>query len=428
MPQREYNKNETDVTKKNKRIVLPIEIETYNKLRKDPKAFRCWLDEQIEQYPELFPADITEGYTLHSILPRSTKLPQVRLRRIQLKKKNEAGQAQLFTITPSAVLPYMVGLTDEVEKVLFLRKFGVPYWGLTYVFGRNDAYWYRLCTRFGAYDLVSTTIKDPTKIPENLLADEKHTRFNGLKGYIAMTVGRDCILGASLALQATSSALTQAYGRFKKEAQRLKPTYAPQTVNTDGWQATQNAWLSLFSTIIILECFLHAFLKIRDRCRHRFQHVYADLQQQVWDIYHASNPLVFRQQLADFQIWASKNLTGTALEAVEKLVAKGDAFILTFDYPQAYRTSNMIDRHMEPLARCLYSMRYFHGHWHSAERQIRSWALFHNFWPYCPRAKVSQQFSCPAHKLNGQVYHLNWLHNLLISTSAVGFPLNHRIR
>ncbi|MCB0213041.1 MAG: hypothetical protein KDJ52_27105 [Anaerolineae bacterium] len=57
---------------------------------------------------------------------------------------------------------------------------------------------------------------------------------------------------------------------------------------------------------------------------------------------------------------------------------------------------------------------------------MRSWALFHNFWPYCPRAKISQQFYSPVHKLNGHLYHSNWLHNLLISTSAVGFNLNHR--
>jgi hypothetical protein len=67
----------------------------------------------------------------------------------------------------------------------------------------------------------------------------------------------------------------------------------------------------------------------------RFQHLYADLQQQVWDIYHAPNPDAFRQQVADFQTWAAENLTGTALEAVEKLVAKREAFILAFDYPQS---------------------------------------------------------------------------------------------
>jgi hypothetical protein len=426
MPQRQYSKKQTKVTKKNKRITLPITLDVYNELKEDAATFRQWLDEMIKVYPELFPSDITSGYTLHDVLPASVKLSQVQLRRIRLNQQDENGQTQVFTIAPSDVLPYMVGLTDEVEKALFLRRFGVPFWGLSYVFGRNDDYWYRLSLSFARYEIVNTTVKDEDKLPEHLLADEKHVHFNGTKGYIATTVGQDCVLGASLALQADERALTHAYGYFKQEAQTLKPDYAPQTVNTDGWRATQKAWSTLFTSIVIIECFLHAFLKIRDRCKRHFKTLFDQIQQQVWDIYHAADPVSFRQQVEDFQAWAAQTLTGTALDAVEKLCAKTDSFILAFDHPDAYRTSNMIDRHMEPMARWLHRTRFFHGHWHSAERQIRTWALFHNFWPYCPRAKVSQQFYSPVHKLNGQLYHSNWLHNLLISTSAVGFNTNHR--
>jgi hypothetical protein len=428
MPQRQYSRKQTDVTRKNMRITLPIPLTDYNELKDDAGAFREWLDEMIENYPELFPADIEKGYTLHDVLPASRKLPQVQLRRIRLKEVSASGQAQVYTIASSDVLPYMVGLTDEVEKALFLRRFGVPLWALSYVFGRDDAYWYRLCTSFGRNEVVSTTLKSPADLPAHLLADEKHVRFNGTKGYIATTVGQDCVLGAALALQADTAALTKAYGVFKTEATTLKADYAPQTVNTDGWQATQNAWRSLFPAIVIIECFLHAFLKIRDRCKRRFRDVFAEIRKYVWDIYHAIDPDAFRQQVADFQAWAGQNLTGSALAAVEKLCAKTENFILAFDYPDAHRTSNMVDRHMEPLARWLFSARFFHGHWHSAELQVRSWALFHNFWPYCPRAAVSQHFISPAHKLNGTVYHANWLHNLLISTSAVGSTLNHRKR
>jgi hypothetical protein len=201
---------------------------------------------------------------------------------------------------------------------------------------------------------------------------------------------------------------------------------APLTVNTDGWRATQKAWSALFSSIVIIECFLHAFLKIRQCCQHRFKTLFSPIQHQVWDIYQAPDPHSFRQQVADFQAWASQNLSGPALEAVEKLGAKSETFIVAFAYPGAYRTSNMIDRHMVPLARWLDASLCFPGHWRSAELQIRTWVLFHNFWPYCPRAKISQHFSSPVHKLNGSVYHPNWLHNLLISSSAVGFNLNHR--
>lgn len=425
MPQRKYSKTRTKVAKPTKRITLPIELESYNPMVNDSAAFRKWLDQMIEQYPELFPEDLAAGYLLHDILPASVKMPGVRLRRIRLYQDDAEGQAQVLTIAPSEVLPYMTGYTDEVEKVLFLRRFGVPFWGLTYVFGRNDGYWERLSRRLGHYPIVSTTLKDPAKLPEHVLADEKHVHFNGQTAYIASRAAQDCVWGASLALNADETALTEAYGYFKQEAQTLAPDYAPQTVNTDGWLATQKAWQALFVTITIIECFLHAFLKIRDRCK-RLKTLFPQIKDYVWNIYHAADALDFRQQMIQFQVWAQQAVTGTALEAIEKLAAKTERFVLAFDYPQAYRTSNMIDRLMEPMARWLFSARAFHGHWRSAELQVRAWALCHNFWPYCPRAKVSQHYLSPAHKLNGFVYHQNWLHNLLISTSASGMRVNHR--
>ena len=419
MPQRKCNKTKDKVTRACKRVTLPIGQETYGQIIEDDQLFRRYLDQMIEQYPELFPAQINGGYRLHD-KRSSKKMAAVSLRRIKLNRLDEKGKVIVVTIAPSSVLPYMTGYTEEVEKALFLRRFGVPFWALTYVFGRNDQYWYRLSSHFGAYDIVQTTVKEPENMPSDVLADEKHVHLNGEKAYIATTVGGECVLGASLALKADSAELTQAYGHFQKEAQQFQPGYTPQTVNTDGWAATQKAWLTLFPLVVIIECFLHAFLKIRDRCQHKFQAVYPEIKQRVWDIYAAPDPDQFKQRLIAFKRWSQDVVTGTALEAIEKLCAKADSFLLAFDHPGAYRTSNMIDRHMEPMARWLFSSRFFHGHWSSAEKQIRTWALFHNFWPYCPRAKISETYQSPAHRLNKRVYHDNWLHNLLISTSLAG--------
>jgi hypothetical protein len=426
MPQRKYSKEQGKVSKTNPRVILPITYAMYQEIAANKKRFRHWLDEMIAQFPELFPQGIENGYTLHDILPASTKLPDVRFRRIKLKSVNEAGKQQALTICASDVMPYMTGLTDEVEKALFLRRFGVPFWGITYVCGRNDDYWYNLTARFGRYEIVGTVVKDTALLPTNLLADEKHVHFNGEKGYIATTVGADCVLGASLALAADEPALTEAYGYFQEETQQIDPNYTPDTVNTDGWLPTQKAWQALFATVTLIQCFLHAFLKIRNRAKKRYKEIYAEIQQQVWDIYQAVDKSAFLQQIVAFQIWSKQHLSGPALDAVEKLCAKADSFALTFDYPQAYRTSNMIDRHMIPLDRWLFAARYFHGNWQSAEHQIRSWALCHDFMPYCPRAKIRDNFISPVHKLNGFVYHENWLHNLLISTSCTGLMTNHR--
>jgi hypothetical protein len=389
----------------------------------DKGAFRHLLNEYLAQYPEIFPAAMGQGYKLHGLMPVSKKMPEIRLRRIQLKAKDEGGQAQVFTIAPCFVLPYMSGYVDEVEKALFLHeKFGVAFWGLSYVFGGNDMYWYRLTQSLGRNSIVATTLKDPTKLPEHVLADEKQTDLNGEKAYLALTVAEDCVLEASMALAADEKELTAAYRSFKTEAQQVKADYQPQTVNTDGWFATRSAWKALFPAIILISCFLHAFIKIRSCCQ-RMKADFGEIQAQVWEIYHAPDPLIFMKKVATFKTRAILTLPhGTGLEAILKLAAKTPEFIKAYAYPAAYRTSNMIDRHMEPLARYLYHTKYFNGHLISAERTVRAWALCHNFLPYCPRAKVGQTYKSPAHQLNGFTYRDNWLENLLVSASMPGSP------
>lgn len=401
-----------------RQICLPIEQEEYNQIMFVPRAFRQWLDQMIEPYPELFPSTIGQGYTLHDILPESNKMPGIRLRRIELKVAPN-DTSPVYTIRPSFVLPYMMGYTDEVEDALFLRQW-VPHWALTRTFGRDDKYWYRLENRLGRNSLVGTTVKDPDALPADLLADEKHTRLNGERVYVPITVGADCVLGASVSPSAGQDDLEEAYGHFETEAHNVDPDYTPKTVNNDGWRATQLAWQALFSFIVTILCFLHSFIKIRSRCK-RSEH-YPELRERVWDAYHADDADAFSEKIAELRVWSLETLPeGTELDTVLKLCDKEAKFVKAYDHPTAHRTSNMIDRHMVPLDRYLDGCRYFHGHLMSAEYGVRAWALLHNFRPYCPRAAVAEQYQSPAHKLNGFVYHENWLHNLLISASMGGY-------
>jgi hypothetical protein len=149
---------------------------------------------------------------------------------------------------------------------------------------------------------------------------------------------------------------------------------------------------------------------------------YQTIKSKVWDTYHALDPKAFMEKIDELQTWAKDTLPdGTGLQSILKLCAKAPKFLLAYQYPSAYRTSNMIDRHMDPMDRHLDSCKYYHGHLMSAEYGIRAWALLHSFWPYCPRANVADEYQSPAHKLNGRVYHDSWLHNLLISASMGGY-------
>ena len=109
--------------------------------------------------------------------------------------------------------------------------------------------------------------------------------------------GRDCILGASIAQAASQPDLKHAYSIFAHEATALGKGYAPHTVHTDGWQATQGAWKALFPNITVIFCFLQAFLTIRERATQAVAWLFAQVQKRVWEAYHAQSKRAFSQRL-----------------------------------------------------------------------------------------------------------------------------------
>jgi hypothetical protein len=278
-------------------------------------------------------------------------------------------------------------------------------------------YWHRLVERLGRSSLVGTTVRDPARLPGHLAADEHHADWSGQKGYVATTVGGGCILGVALTSAADDDHLQDAYGVFAAEARDIEPEYAPETVNTDGWAATRNAFRSLFPSIAVVLCFLHGFLKIRDRCRKAH-----DLHRRVWDVYRAATAEEFRRLMGELQQWcATQTWTATVREMLEKLWARTESYAAAYAHPGCHRTSNAVDRPMNRLCRLMYAGRGLHGHQGSSELRLRGWALLQNFRPYAPRGKCPRAFDSPAHRLNGKRYHDHWLHNLMASTSLMGF-------
>src|SRR4029077_12931976 len=149
----------------------------------------------------------------------------------------------------------------------------------------DPMYWYRQECGLGRFSVVGTTVRQ-AELPEHLLADEHHQPCDGEKVYVATTVGDGCCLGAEPAETAGTDDLKAAYVVFKEEARDVVPKYTPKTVNTDGWKGTRAAWKALFQGVIILQCFLHAWLKIRDRGKH-LKDQFTEVSRRVWEAYHA---------------------------------------------------------------------------------------------------------------------------------------------
>jgi hypothetical protein len=409
-----------EVERTSKRICLPIDRELYEHIVEDSGWFRSYVDECRQKYPELFPPTFEQGYKCIGFCEPSKKMPEVKVRRLRTRAVN--GRAETYQVVPCFVMPYMTGYTAEVEKALFLHfKYEVPFDGLVYVFGKDESYWHRMTQQLGSFSLVGTTAKGPEQLPRDVAADEKHTCWNGEDAYIATTVGDGCFWGASVSLGIDEPSLTQAYGGFKQEAQALDQDYEPKTVNTDGFKATRNAWAALFTQTVLILCFLHGFIRIRDRARRLA--IFPELAQRVWESYRQESYESFIDKITVLQLWAlhhQETLTEHCFEAVMKLCGRAHDYAVAYHYPSCHRTSNMLDRLMQKMDRYLFMMRYFHGHLHSAELAIRAWALAQNFLPYCSRSKQREHFVSPAHRLNAMLYRDNWLENLLVSASLGG--------
>ena len=346
-----------------KQIVIPMIRQQYDGIWQDAERLRAFVDEWAQLAPELFPEDFDQGYCLHGFGRESRKLPGLKLRKIVL------ADGTAYWLRPSFVTSYMTGTVDQLAYPLLLAAHGVPPWLLTIGFGHSDMYWYRVIERLGRNSLVGTTVRDSAQLPEHLVADEQHADWAG------------------------------------------------QTVNTDGWASTQNAFQTLFPLITVVLCFLHGFLKIRDRCRKA-----CELHRRVWDVYRAATAEEFRRLMNEFQQWcATQTWTASVHEMLTKLWNKTEFYVVAYSHQGCHRTSNAVDRPMNRLCRLMYANRGLHGHQGSSELRLRGWALLLNFRPYAPRSNQPRTHDSPAHRLNGKRYHEHWLHNLMASTSLMGF-------
>lgn len=86
-------------TSGDKTICLPMPAgQDYTTFVEDTAGYRAYLDGMIEAHPELFPSEISQGYSFHGFV-ESGKLHL----RILLKAFSQAYQ-----IRPNTVMPYMI--------------------------------------------------------------------------------------------------------------------------------------------------------------------------------------------------------------------------------------------------------------------------------------------------------------------------------
>ena len=224
-------------------IRIPINESAHAAMISNAVTFRAKLDELITLYPELFPESIIhEGYHLKE-LKSSLRLKGFRYYTIRTPDRRVT-----YTVQPCYVLPYLTGLTKEVAEALELMMYGVPSHKITQMYGRNDTYWDNLFNSLGRFSVVGTLVKSPQQLPEDYCADEKITRWNAQKISVCMVAAKNCLFCCEATFSSCAEGLQRAYGVFKQEASWLKKSFAPISINIDGWKATRLAFKNLFAS------------------------------------------------------------------------------------------------------------------------------------------------------------------------------------
>jgi hypothetical protein len=99
-----------------------------------------------------------------------------------------------------------------------------------------------------------------------LLSDEKFATLDGEEIYLFLISQEELIWHGEWLESTAEDSFNAAIGRFLgtmdeaiQENNLLKPEelYEPDSVTTDGWKASQNAWKTQVPDVDIMECLLH---------------------------------------------------------------------------------------------------------------------------------------------------------------------------
>ena len=103
-------------------------------------------------------------------------------------------------------------------------------------------------------------------------------------------------------------------------AQQLDANESPETVNVDGWKATEKSWLNLFPQISIVLCFLPLFLGLKPKVTQETRAIFSQLSDKLWHCYKAPDKKFFSQRVLRLFEWAlAKNeLPQSILERIQQ--------------------------------------------------------------------------------------------------------------
>jgi hypothetical protein len=172
-------------------------------------------------------------------------------------------------------------------------------------------------------------------------------------------------------------------------------TYEPDSVTTDGWKASQNAWETQAPNITIMECLLHGlkrlsatiddYMKVHpETSAEERKRIRTDFEQ----IFTAPNLASFSQRIRRaMEVYGEEPIL---LKRLEILKDKRFLFTNHFNFEEASAFSAPLDRSMRFLDEKLQSFGQFRSS-DSINPMLNAWAIVNNMRSFLPGAKKAGQ-------------------------------------
>ena len=397
---------------KAKRIVavdFRVDLVTFNERQVDTK----WFIDAVTVVMRLVmllmhKADcaLTHRYTRHS--KRSRPVQRLRLAPLDVTicQVRCLDCGAVFTILPSAILPYQhyeVPLAQKLLEYNLIMSLGYRFQSILLEDlspgGRRMAPMvaWRLMKWLGNAIPVATILMKVGLIPpSSILEDEKFVSEAGHRSYIAAIFRSDLIWWIEYIQSTDEATMTNAFLGYKQTVQLLLPEYTVDSATVDGHTPTQAGLTTTFPGLGLQECRLHAQRSLNadivtygranpEVKPERLQRIGDD----TWNALATSTSLQqfsqrirrLREQVVDAPLLESR---------MKKIFKKRNRLMQHLKTPDVETTSTSLDQAFKWLNRKYVQMQSFMSD-AGASAFANAWAIARNFWRFMPGAKRAGQ-------------------------------------
>jgi hypothetical protein len=277
---------------------------------------------------------------------------------------------------------------------------------------RSQSTLYGWLKGLGQMKLTSLALQLGLKAPEFLSPDEKFLKQSKMRSYVLAAVEpkTSFIWHIDYLFRTEALSLEPSVRDFKDQLAEAAP---PKGITVDGWEASHQAWQSVFPGLVLARCILHLMKSVyRKLPSWRKQGSFSEQQaetlaQQCWEVLSQSQDEVdLKERLNQLcQVFAVQGV----VEWADRIWQIRSHLLASVQHNGLPRTTVAIDQVFKKLERKSSSM-YTQRSEQTAKAWLTAWAMVYNFKPFSSGSK--RKYLCPAELAGLNLHGLSWLEYL----------------